>query len=127
VNRFSRVTRLPEFERDFKALLRKFRTLEEDFKTFQNAQLIPFHKLDQDNGGIVRISGLGFENAHIYKARKFASRGLKGRGVMTGIRIIYAYYPDEDRLEFVEIYFKADQANENRERILAHYGMRRRT
>lgn len=122
MNRFARVLRLPEFERDFKSLLRKFRTLEEDFKVFQAAQLVPFHKLGVDNGGIVRIPGLGFEVPHIYKARKFACRSLFGKGAKTGIRVIYAYYPEEDRLEFVEIYFKGDQANENRKRILAHYG-----
>jgi mRNA-degrading endonuclease RelE of RelBE toxin-antitoxin system len=122
VNRFSRVLRLPEFERDFKSLLRKFKSLEDDFKVFQAAQIVPYHKLGVDNGGIVRITGLGFEVPQIYKARKFACRCLKGRGVQSGIRVIYAYEPDNNYLTFIEIYFKADQANENQKRILAHYG-----
>lgn len=124
MNRFKSVSRLPEFERDFKALSRKFRTLEEDFKTFQAAQLIPFHKMDQDNGGILRIPGLGFETPRIYKARKFACRSLFGKGAKTGLRVIYAYDPATDHLVFVEIYYKADQANEDRKRILKHFGKR---
>ena len=121
MNRFGSIARLPEFEKDFKALLRRYRTLEEDFKIFQSAQLVPFHKLRIDNGGIVRIPGQGFETPHIYKARKFACRSLFGKGAKTGIRVIYAYFPEEDRLVFVEIYFKADQANEDRARIVRHF------
>ena len=39
----------------------------------------------------------------------------------SGIRIIYAYYEKEDKIEFIEIYYKGDKENENRERILKHY------
>jgi len=41
---FSEIDYLPEFEKDFKRLSKKFRTLEEDFKTFINTQLNLFHK-----------------------------------------------------------------------------------
>ena len=39
------------------------------------------------------------------------------KGAHSGIRIIYAYFPVDDRIEFVEIYYKGDQENEDRERI----------
>jgi len=80
-----------------------------------------FHKLDIDNKGIVGISGLGIEYPQIYKARKFACKSLKGIGSRSGIRIIYAYYEKEDKIEFIEIYFKGDKEAEDRERILKHY------
>ena len=36
---------------------------------------------------------------------------------MSGVRVTYAYYPEEDKILLIEIYFKADQENEDRERI----------
>ncbi len=81
-----------------------------------------FHKLDIDNKGIVEISGLDIEYPPIYKARKFTCRSLKGTGSRSGIRIIYAYFDKEDKIEFIEIYFKGDKENEDRERIVKHYG-----
>jgi mRNA-degrading endonuclease RelE of RelBE toxin-antitoxin system len=118
---FSEIDYLPEFEKDFKRLSKKFRTLEEDFKTFINTQLNLFHKKGIDNKGVVPISGVGIPNPKIYKARKFACRSLKGRGVDSGIQVIYAYWEEEDKLEFIEIYFKGDKENEDRDRILVHY------
>jgi hypothetical protein len=37
---------------------------------------------------------------------------------MSGIRIIYAYYENEDVIEFIEIYFKGDKENEDKNRII---------
>jgi mRNA-degrading endonuclease RelE of RelBE toxin-antitoxin system len=118
---FREIERFPEFEKDFKKLSKRFRTLEEDFKTFVDTQLNLFHKQGIDNKGVLPISGLGIPNPKIYKARKFACRSLKGRGVDSGIRVIYAYWEEKDKLEFIEIYFKGDKENEDRERILMHY------
>ncbi len=114
---FSEIGECQEFKRDFKKLLKRFKSLEEDFETFQNIALKAFHKLDQENLGIVQIPGLGFEYPQVYKATKFACKSLKGRGAASGIRVIYAYLPDKDKIHFIEIYFKADQENEDRERI----------
>jgi len=41
--------------------------------------------------------------------------------VDSGIRVIYAYWEDKDRIEFVEIYFKGDKKNEDRDRLLRNY------
>ena len=118
---FSEIDQLPEFEKDFKKLSKRFRTLEEDFKTFVNTQLNLFHKQGIDNKGVLPISGLGIPNPKIYKAKKFACRSLKGRGVDSGIRVIYAYWEEWDKLEFIEVYFKGDKEIEDRDRILGHY------
>ncbi len=113
---FREVIRLPEFEKDIKRLLKRFRTLEDDLQVFLNVALVDYHKNEVDNDGIVQIPGLGFEKPKVYKARKFACRSLKGKGVHSGIRVIYAYFEEEDRVELVEIYFKGDKENEDRER-----------
>lgn len=118
---FSEIDCLPEFGRDFKKLSKRFKTLEEDFKTFVDTQLNLFHKQGIDNKGVLPISGLGIPNPKIYKAKKFACRSLKGCGVDSGIRVIYAYWEEKDKLEFIEIYFKGDKENEDRDRILGHY------
>jgi hypothetical protein len=118
---FNEIRKLKEFEREFRKLLKKFKTLEEDMETFINTQLNLYHKLKINVPGIVRISDLVIDNPKIYKVRKFACRSLKGKGSYCGIRIIYAYYEEEDIIEFVEIYYKGDKANEDRERILRYY------
>ncbi len=114
---FRRIVRLPEFEKDFKRLLKRYRTLEGDLETFLNAALVDYHKNGIDNGGIVEISGIGFQHPKLYKARKFACRSLKGKGVHSGIRVIYAYLEDEDKIELIEMYYKGDKESEDRKRI----------
>jgi len=118
---FSEIRRLKEFEREFQALLKKFKTLEEDMGMFINTQLKLYHKQKVDNSGVVRISNLAIAKPKIYKAKKFTCKSLRGTGVKSGIRIIYAYYEEEDIIEFIEIYYKGDKANEDRERILRYY------
>jgi len=113
---FKDIKKLPEYEKDFKKLLKRFRTLEDDIEIFVNTQLKLFHKLQIDNRGIFQIRGLGFDYPKIYKAKKFACKSLKGRGVNSGIRIVYAYYEQEDTIEFIEIYFKADYVSEDKTR-----------
>ena len=117
--KFHEILYTPEFQKDLKILGKRFRTLEDDLTNFINAALIPFHKLDVDNGGMIRISGLGIERPKVYKARKFACRSLKGTGSRSGIRIIYAYIEEEDKVVFIEVYFKGDKANEDGKRILS--------
>ena len=118
---FKDTKKLPEYEKDFKKLLKRFRTLEDDIEIFVNTQLKLFHKLQIDNRGIFQIPGLGFDYPKIYKAKKFACKSLKGRGVNSGIRIVYAYYEQEDTIEFIEIYFKADHVSEDKRRIIENY------
>ena len=112
---------LPDFIKDFKKLKKNYPTLKQDLEVFVKNQLQLSHKLDIENSGIVRISGLSISEPKIYKARKFACKSLKGRGSHSGIRVIHAYFKDDDRIELVEIYFKGDKKNEDRQRILKYY------
>jgi len=94
---------LPDFVKDFKKLGKNYPTLKQDLEVFVNNQLI------------------SISEPKIYKARKFACKSLKGRGSFSGIRVIYAYFKDDDRIELVEIYFKGDKEKEDRQRILKYY------
>lgn len=118
---FNKIERLDEFDKDIKKL-RRFRTLEEDLENFTNTGLKAYHKIGKDYKGISQIPGLRIKYPKICKATKFTCRSLKGRGVRSGIRVIYAYYEDIDKIEFIEIYYKGDKYTEDRERIKRHYG-----
>jgi len=117
---FNETSPLPEFDRDIRRLLKRFKTIEDDLKIFIEKQLILYHKLKVDNKGIFQITGLPVENPKVYKAKKFACKSLKGKGVQSGIRVIYAYEEEKDKIVLIEIYFKGDKANEDKKRILEY-------
>lgn len=119
--KFSDVKRLPEFDKELKKLLKRFQSLEEDLEVFTGKQLVLYHKLKVDNGGVVQITGLKIDEPKVFKAKKFACKALKGKGVQSGIRVIYAYLSTEDVIELVEIYYKGDKENEDKGRIAGHY------
>ncbi|MFI5176119.1 MAG: hypothetical protein ACHQKY_14760 [Terriglobia bacterium] len=105
------------FTKDFRKLLKRFRTLESDLETAKRDAIELYHLKNIDNQSVFRIQGVGTEAVQIYKLKKFACRALKGRGSKSGIRVIYAFYKEILKVEFVEIYFKADQEIEDKERI----------
>ena len=117
---FKETSRLPEFEKDTKRLLKKFRTIEDDLEIFIEKQLFLYHKLKVDNRGIFQITGLPVEKPEVYKVKKFACKSLKGRGVQSGIRVIYAYDEEKDKIVLIEMYFKGDKANEDKQRIFEY-------
>lgn len=117
--KFKHIEQLDKFKKDLKKLLKRFPSLEEDLDSLVKAQLIAYHKLNIDNHGIFAIENLAISSPRIFKVKKFACKSLKGKGVHSGIRITYAL--DEDRIELVEIYYKGDQENEDRERIKHYY------
>lgn len=107
----------PEFQKDFKRLLKKFRSLESDLELAKSNIIELRYIHDIDNNGIFEISGFCTEEVSVCKIKKFACKALKSRGIQSGIRIIYAYEPATSTVTFLEMYFKADQANEDRDRI----------
>ena len=108
---------LEEFKKDLKQLLKKYQTLEDD--------LVVVRKDLTDEPGAqppfsYRIEGLGITTC-IIKVKKIACRALKGRGVNSGFRLIYAWFEEEERIVFVELYFKGDKEMEDMERILKNF------
>jgi hypothetical protein len=108
-----------EFIRDFKKLLKKFSSLNDDFGISKKYTIELFHVKSIDNRGIFEIQGIGNTiERQFFKIKKFQCKSLKGRGARSGIRVTYVYFPTEQRILFLEIYFKANQENENRQRII---------
>lgn len=120
-NVFEEIYFHPEFEKEFNRFKKKWRTLEEDMKTFINTPLKLYHEQSKLLKGIKQINGLGIEHPKIYKVTRFACKALKGTGSNSGIRITYAYIEENDRIEFIEMYYKGDKDNEDRGRIISHY------
>ena len=118
---FREISRLPEFDKDMRRLLKRFKTFEDDLKIFIKNELNLYHKIGIDNNGVFQVPGLKIESPKIYKAKKFACRSLKGRGVQSGIRVIYTYFEEQDKIEFIELYYKGDKENEDKDGILKYY------
>ena len=98
---------LDEFKRDLKKLLKKYRTLRDDLEIVKKVlEVMP----DERPPFSFRISDLGIETC-VIKVKKMACRALKGRGVNSGLRLIYAWFEQEERIEFIEIYHKNNKEN----------------
>jgi hypothetical protein len=108
---------LREFEEELKTLLKKYRTLSDDLEGLK--RLLRVHPRGFPPG-IVRVSGLGIET-EIYKVKHFRCKALR-KGARSGIRVVYAYFPDEKRIEFAEMYYKEkDDRDCDKKRISEYY------
>lgn len=94
------------FEKQFKKLIKKYRTLEEDLEIAKKFAIEAFHISKIKNEAVWLVPKFDKKIIQIYKIKKFACKSLKGKGVKSGIRIIYAFYPEKFEVEFLEIYFK---------------------
>ena len=108
---------LTEYKKDIKKLLKKYRTLKDDIEVVKKvlevtpAERPPFSFC---------IDNLRVETC-VIKVKKIACRALKGKGVNSGLRLIYAHFELEKRIVFIEIYHKNNKENEDRERIKKHF------
>lgn len=108
---------LADFKKDYKGLHKRFRTLNDDITVVKQVlEVMP----DERPPFSYRIDNLGLETC-IIKVRKIACKSLKGRGVNSGLRLVYAHFPSEKRIVFIELYFKADKEKEDRDRILRNF------
>lgn len=108
---------LSEFKKDLKSLLKKYRTLNDDLEVVKRVlEVAP----DERPPFSFRIDNLGLETC-VIKLRKIACRSLKGRGVNSGLRLIYAFFSDEQKITFIELYHKNDKENEDRPRITDNF------
>ena len=108
---------LIEYKKDLKNLLKKYRTLNEDLEV---VKLVLDVTPDERPPFSFRITNLGLETC-VIKVKKIACKALKGRGVNTGLRLIYAYFEAEQKITFIELYHKNDKENEDRQRILNNF------
>jgi len=112
---------MPEFQNDFKKLLKKFKSLEDDLELAKIAAIELHHIQKINNLSVFPIQGFCAEEILVCKIKKFACKSLKGRGSKSGIRVIYAFHRANLKVDFIEIYFKGEKENENRERIKDYF------
>lgn len=108
---------LKEFEKDLKQLLKKYRSLNDDLA---EVKTILKKKPEERPPFSFRIDNLGLKTC-VIKVKKIACKALKGRGVNSGLRLIYAHFQEEEKIIFVELYHKNDKENEDKQRILANF------
>ncbi len=110
-------TTLHEFDSEFNKLFKKYRSLDDDLEVLKSILLKNPRGYEPH---VFRIPGLGIET-EIYKVKNFRCKALQ-RGSRSGIRVIYAYFEAEERIEFVEIYYKEkDNVDCNKDRIKRQY------
>ena len=103
----SHFNRSPEFEKEFKILSKKYRSLGKDIEDFESfISVLPTGT--GKNFTIIHSA----EKLKIVKAR-LACRSLRDRSM----RIIYAYHNDVFTFVYIEIYFKGNKENENKLRV----------
>ncbi|MDP3453338.1 MAG: hypothetical protein Q8R90_10330 [Bacteroidales bacterium] len=108
---------LDEFKKDLRSLLKKFRTLNDDLDVAKQVlEVLP----DERAPFSYRIDNLGLVTC-VIKVKKIACKALKGKGVNSGLRLIYAYFKTEQKIVFIELYHKNDKEKEDRERIKFYF------
>ena len=108
---------LVEFKRDLKRLLKKYRTLRSDLDVVK--KVLEFSPQERPPFSF-RIDKLGLETC-VIKVKRIACRAMKGRGVNSGLRLIYAHFDKEDKIVFIELYHKSDKEQEDRQRIIDNF------
>ncbi len=127
---------LKEFEKDKKKLIKKYKSIPEDLKTVKQVlEILP----DERPPFSYRINNLGIQSC-IIKVKKIACKALKGKGVNSGLRLVYAYFKpkiadldnsyekqtdeeiiDKEKIVFIELYHKSMKETEDRDRILKYF------
>lgn len=108
---------LAEFKKDLKTLIKKYRTLNDDLGVVKRVLDV---SPDERPPFSFRIDDLGLKTC-IIKVKKIACKSMKGRGVNSGLRLIYAHFPEENRIVFIELYHKNSKDVEDKERILNNF------
>lgn len=103
----SKFSSLPEFEKELKRLSKKYPTLTRDIEDIKPV-LISSPTGIGKNFTIISAT----QEVKIVKVR-IHCEALRART----IRLIYAYHKNTVEFMYIELYFKGDKANEDRERV----------
>jgi mRNA-degrading endonuclease RelE of RelBE toxin-antitoxin system len=103
---------LPEFQKDFKKLAKKYPSLADDLELRKSVlELFPTGRgFDVDQIPSLKI------NSKIYKSR-LNCKSLK----RDSLRLIYCYDENFNLITFIELYFKGEQQLESRDRIMKNF------
>ena len=98
---------LPEFKKDLKKLLKKYPSLQGDLVILERVLIVSPTGIGK-NFTIIHCS----EKIKLVKVR-LSCKSLRNRSM----RIIYAYHNDTLTFVYIELYFKGNKENENRDRV----------
>ena len=102
---------IPEFKKELKQLCKKYKSLPEDLQEF--CKVVSVAPLgNSKHFHIIKKGNAQTGPLFIVKAR-LSCRYLKG----SSLRIVYCYFEQEQRIEFIELYHKGNKENENRNKI----------
>lgn len=96
------------FAHEYARLRKRFLSLDTDFEKFKKVLV----ELPGGTGAKHWNTLYHSEQISIFKMR-LACTYLRKKS----LRVVYAYMPTEVRIDFIEIYYKGDKENEDRERI----------
>ena len=111
------IEELDEYKKDIRKLSKKYRTLDSDMEVVKKVLFVNPSKRPPFS---FRIDNLGIETC-VIKVKKIASKSFKGKGVNSGLRLIYAHYENYNKIILIEIYHKSKKGMEDRERILNNF------
>lgn len=111
----------PEFDADFKKLCKKYKTLIDDLEVVKKAAISLYHLNSIDNNSVFPIPGFCNDEILSCKIKKFASKSFKNKGAKSGLRLIYIFIKKDLKVVLIEIYYKGNKANENKDRLGYYY------
>lgn len=106
------------FQKDIKRLAKDFNTIRDDLKVLKKVLGVSPESRPPIS---IELNGLDLEPI-ITKVNKMPCRSLPGQGANTGLKLIYAYYKEEQRIVFIEIFFKGNKNSADLERIVKYLG-----
>ena len=107
---------IPEFQTDKSSL--PYGTLESDLERLRKVlEVNPRGRQPQ----IFRIPlGRSIE-VEVYKVKHFRCESLRGKGARSGIRVIYAYIPEDNKIVLIEIYYKKSNSTDCDKKRITRY------
>ena len=98
---------LPEFEKELKKLSKKYPSLVSDIEDIKSVLLTSPTGIGKNFTIIKTTEEIKIVKVHIH------CESLRARTM----RLIYAYHKNKIEFMYIEVYFKGDKVNEDRERI----------
>ena len=102
-----------EFEKDVKKYLKKYRTIKDDVKYFEELLIGVFREIKNVREIVSKHVNILYEEGYIFVIKeRFIVKCLSNKG--KAFRIIYIYNQNINKVIFVEMYYKGDKENEDK-------------
>jgi hypothetical protein len=105
---------LDEYRNDLKGLVKKYKSLEEDLRVVKKILRTMPDERPPFSFAVDHPSG----TATIIKVKTLACKSLKGRGVHSGLSLIYAYVKKQKKIVMIALYDNSDKENKELKALL---------